>query len=433
MKRIICALLIFSLSISLVSCVKSIPDTQKPDREISLKIETVNAVYSDELKESASVSLADSTEIIIFKKEKMVLTSEEKQKLTSYIKDKLLPILKDIPVYESELLSLCDFFESFAENFENMNMLSVYTNLVSFLGNERNAALCYELTSLRLAHLRDDYRAKYELTGYAWHLADSEKCQSMLNDLTELLGKEKFAVSFDFSVLCLALTSGILMSENAENQAFTINAPELNMLLRRHSDLLCKKSLSDTEWSVTFEIIEYLSQKELHSAFPVRNAVISALTDNSFLEGISSSANELTALYKSFTLKLNDEQCELLLHGKRAEILRTVCGVLSSCEKELKSFLTSLENASLPDESIGLSELKAIGQGENYGKFLNEYESITSDELISSLREFAVSESDDYTALHRAVISYIYGISPCLAFLVFNEAQNEYTQKGENT
>ena len=330
----------------------------------------------------------------------------------------------------NELLSICDYVHCVADNFEETDMISIYTELVSLLGNERNSALCYELLLQYLSYLRDDYRAKYEQTSYSWHLQDSEKCDSMLKDLTELLGREGFAVPFEFSVLCLSLTSGLLMSEGAENQIFEINAAELKMLLRRHSTLLAKRELSDAEWQAAFRIVEYIAQKKLHLESPVRDAVTSALADNSFLEGIAPSLNELARLYESVCRELSDEQCAILTGDDRTESIRVICVSLSSCESELFLFLAALENASVSDESIGLSELKAIGYGEKYGDFLNEYSSASKETLISSVRDFAISESDDVTALRRAVISYIYGISPCLAFLVSYELQGESITKG---
>ena len=377
-----------------------------------------------------SASLADSVEQIIYKKEQTVLDANQKQKLTSYIKDTLLPIFAGVPTYEGELLSICEYARQLADDFDKTSMLSVYTELASLLGNERNSVLCYEMTSLYLGYLRDDYRAKYEQTSYPWHLDDSEKCADMLNDLTELLGKENFAVAFDFSVLCLTLSSGLVMSEGEGNNSFKLNGSELNMLLRRHSMLLARKELSDAEWQAAFRIIEYIAQKKLHLASPLRNAVVSALADNSFLEGISPSINELIRLYESICLELSDEQCKTFIDGDRTETVRAICSALSSREEELSLFLASIEELSVSDESIGLSELKAIGYGEKYGEFLNEYSSASAESLISSVRDFAASESDDVTALRRAVISYIYGISPCLAFLVHCELQGENVTKG---
>ena len=364
MKKIICALLVLSVLISFASCVKDSSDVEKTDREITLKVESVDAVYSDELCASASSALTDAAEKIIYKKEKLKLSESEKSELCEYISSSFIPLLKELPVYANELTELCDYALYFADNCETLSMLSVYTTLVSLLGNERNASLCYELIAIYLTHIRDDYMAKYAQTNYPWHLREGEKCDALLKNLTENLGKEKFSMSFDFSIACIAFMSGMLLSESSESTAFKISAPELNMLLLRHSKHLAKNSLSDEEWGVSFSIVEYVADTKLTFDSPVKNAVTSALIDESFFSSVSVAANEFINLYESFSLALTDECCDSFINGSSEDVCLAVCKTLALCRDELSAFLNAFESCALPDASIGLSELTAAGYGD---------------------------------------------------------------------
>ncbi len=380
MKRFIALILALLLLFPFVSCAEK---NESSDRDTTLQIIEEPAVYSDEL---------------ISHLVKTVSGDAQKSELEDFIRSELLPTLAEIPVYESEIIEICDIAQTAigANTLDPVFVCELYSKGVSILGNERNTALAYELTRLTFEYTKDHEK---------------------LNILNNELGRESFCDILSLLMFVGSFGSGIIPA-NLVGSSYISDADILN-ILRHEANHYAKLDLSAEKWSAGVKLLDGLLRNINIEKYPVSSAVLNELSDSDFFEKSALALPEFAKLLSAVLDKMTASEVAALRKNEAAPFSLTV-KKLALCETEFKAFTSKLELCASVDENAASDLINSLGYAETYAAFLVRLEASDEAGIYDAINAYASSNSaiPPIKGLRKSIIAYIFKISPALAFAI---------------
>ena len=429
MKKAVSVLLIFILSSGLFSCKKE-EKTISYDKNRRLEILDHQAVYSEEYIKNANQRFTNIAKSLILS---YTSFSYSEKDLSNLFNSTIIPILYRVNIYEEELDEVFSLFEGYlsagGESFEEKPLfLSIYDTCLYVLGEDRSAALIYEVLLEKLSSDVKTYNERFDKLGYSFYKTDANRCAALLEDLLTL-GETKFKNALTMITTVFSTFSSINTEIN-EN-AFLLTDKEILYILEKHGENLTKLSLSEEEWqTVGGAISEYISArpKTLNSAvvYALKSYTHSDVYDENdfktlyrskYFATLMKAMPQVVSLYSAVSKKLN-ENGDFSLESSADEKRFAIIAAVAECDDEIRALDEALRVYGTIDPEYLKDSVSKNSDADALNSFIHGNTPMTCEEVISALTNIKESGTADTDALYELLVAYVYSYSPYLAFAV---------------
>lgn len=407
--RLLCALLIFLLLFSLLSCQsREGKVTYKENSHFEIVSEEIT--YSESFMEHANTRFTNLATIATEAYFDIHITETQKQHISESFTTTFLPIFYRIKIYEEELDRMLSAAEENIGADKVLSPLALYESALYNLGSRRSGMLFFELSLITVKDKEETARRRYLQYGEKRYLEDAERCAQLIASLSDM-GEDRFIEALSATAL-ITSTAFSLNRKNEEN-AFLLEDAELLYLLDRQAKGFLETCPTDAEWQTVGALINELIPL---NASNLPYATMYALKNEGYFHHATRIMPSVLSLYASVAASLK-EAATFSLNGEKAENTKAILSALKHSEQELRALDASLILYAKTDSERLKHAVEANAEQEELKSFLNAYTPIDCDQLLSTIRQ--ASENEE-TALTSAVISYVAGVSPYLAFVLFH-------------
>lgn len=407
--RLLSALLIFIFVFSLVCC-----DNRKnelsydPNRH--LEIIKGDITYSDAFIENANIRFTNLIVLITEAYLDINLKDNQKQSISEIFNKTVLPILYRIRIYEDELERLLSSAEENITKAEVISPFALYESALYSIGSRRSGILFFEISLMIIKDKEATARERYEQHGSERYLEDVKRYKSLAASLAEM-GEEKFINTF--SAAAFITSTAFSLNTKTEENAFLLEDTELLFLLDRQAKIFKEASPTDAECQTIGALINELIPI---NATGLGYATLYALKTDGYFNSLTRIMPCALSLYASVAEALKNH-ASFSLEGEKAENRKAIICALLESQDDIRALDTALTKYAKTNSERLKTAVTVNADGEALEAFLNAYEPIECDTLISEITKAYEDESADIESL---IISYIAGFSPYISFVLFN-------------
>ncbi len=410
--RLLSALLIFILAFSLFSCENG--ENEIPYNEnLRLEIAEEEVIYSEELILNINSRFTNLAALITEAYLDIKLKDTQKQSISENFNKTILPVFYRVKIYEDEIENILSAAEEAITENGIASPHLLYESILYNLGSRKSGMLFFEISLMIVKNKEETALERYEKYGYSSYLADAERCSALMASLTEI-GEEKFVEAFSAAAF---ITSTIFsINLKTEENAFMLEDAELLYLLERQAEIFNESSLTDSEWQTVGALITELIPKD---ASGITLATLYALKNDGYFNNFARVMPQVLSLYASVAKALNDEAL-FSLEAEDTENKKAILSAVLKSENDVKALDAALMQYAKTNSERLKNAVIANADSQALETFFNTYEPISSDMLISSLKELSEKESIETSQIKDLFISYLSGFSPYIAFVIFN-------------
>lgn len=407
--RLLSALLIFIFIFSLVSC-NSGKNEITYDKDRHLEVIEEEVVYSESFIENANIRFTNLIVLITESYLNINLKDAQKQSISENFTKTLLPILYRIKIQEDELLRLLSSAEENITKNEVISPFALYESALYNLGSRRSGMLFFEISLMTVKDKEATARERYEQYGYKSYLEDAQRCAALAASLSAL-GEEKFVDAI--SAAAFISSTAFSLNQKTEENAFLLEDAELLFLLDRQAKIFNENTLTDAEWQTVGALINELIPV---NSSGLKYATLYALKNDGYFNNLPKVMPYFLSLYASVAESLK-EDARFSLEGESEENRKAIISAFLKSESDIRALDSALTQYAKTDSKRLETAVTANADIEALNAFINTYEPIDCEELLSFTKEALEDESYDMESLF---ISYLSGFSPYIAFVLFN-------------
>lgn len=407
--RLLSALLIVIFIFSLVSC-NSEKNEITYDKDRHLEVIEEEVVYSESFIENANIRFTNLIILITESYLDINLKDAQKQSISENFTKTLLPIFYRIKIQEDELLRLLSSAEENITKNEVISPFALYESALYNLGSRRSGMLFFEISLMTVKDKEATARERYEQYGYKSYLDDAQRCAALSASLSAL-GEEKFVDAI--SAAAFISSTAFSLNQKTEENAFLLEDAELLFLLDRQAKIFNENTLTDAEWQTVGALINELIPV---NSSGLKYATLYALKNDGYFNNLPKVMPYFLSLYASVAASLK-EDARFSLEGESEENRKAIISAFLKSESDIRAFDSALTQYAKTDSKRLESAVTANADIETLNAFINTYEPIDCEELLSFTKEALEDESYDMESLF---ISYLSGFSPYIAFVLFN-------------
>ena len=412
--KFISLMLVILTLFSAVSCDRSIPK-EEYDEKRRLEITEDAPTYSEEFIERAANSFADIAEAFVLLTKNVALTDKQKTDFKNYFKIEVFPIIVMVRIYSDEVDGLFSAVLEYLSadallrgGFETLATL--YKKTVEALDSTRAGLLAFEFSKIMVSKKARECRQRYEKYGYSWYLEDAVRYENLEKGINETLGKDKFVAATGAVFFILSSIYGIGMPKN--ELGLSVNDKEMALILEMQADFFLEADISVGDWKIFAELLTELVPENNSSYI---NAELYALKkDGYFVRAIEVMPLALV-LYEAVTDSLSKAKEPLRKEDGSLDISLILKAVLDS-ENELCALLDKIDASAATATKAENDAQASLNLSEAYGSFMSERSPISSDALVSRLRQLSSSDAVEADTLYGLICDYAVGIAPYLTF-----------------
>ena len=424
-------LLLFILSFSLLSC-----DDKKEieyDENIRIEITKEHAEYDVDDLTDANVRFTKAAASLTEAYAGIDLKDKDMREISDKFNEKILPMLYRVKIYKEELDTILSEIEKFAssENIQSNTeplLLSIYEICLYVLGTERSGHLTYELSLELLNNRKVTALERFDKYGMSFYKIDASRCAMLYEDL-EGLGQTKFTDALFMTSIVFSTAKSIL--NDAGESAFLFTDEELLFILEKQGESLKERCLSEDEWQIFGGLISEFIPKnssDLNSAtlYALKNFKFETDADIELPEGYYKNlyfASAIRIMPKVISLfadtsKSLREENSFSLEGDTEEKLLALCSALMANEGGLRELDMALNTCAKLGENDLKTPIGSNSDTEELNGFMESYTALSCEGLIDAIEGFKNKGEISYETLIDALVSYVFGLSPYLAFVL---------------
>ncbi len=363
------------------------------------------------------------------------LNNKQKQSIESRFDTTVLPLLYDIKIYKDEFYEILTELDGYANSESTKNdatplLLSVYEISLYVLGMDRSGKLAYNIALEILKDKIDTANERFENYGYEFYKIDSARCSLIRSDL-ELLGEKNFSDALSMTSIVISTLSALLR-DGGEN-AFLLTDSELLFILNKQAESIKSHCLSNEEWQIFGGLISELipaKSSDLNSAalYALKNYAYEIPSDAEIPNGFyknSYFASAMQAMPKIITL-FTDVSNALYSDGLFSinSTVKEKQTALSKALAKCKESIVELDLALMSFAKLGESDLKipvsTRSDPEVLAKFMDTYSKVECADIIETVNKIEAGEDISGATLTNLLISYAFGLSPYLSFVLWS-------------
>ncbi|HBF15390.1 MAG TPA: hypothetical protein DDW30_06880 [Clostridiales bacterium] len=418
--RLACGTLALSCLLNLAAC-RAEPDAPSSDSSVRLVIEPCQRTvsYSDARREAATTRITTLAADFLEQTRGLRLNGELLQTLAKRVRAQILPLFESLAIDETEYEALLGALEnrvrSDGEDFGTLTLaFRLYKDASAVLGVGRSGELVYRLSQIWLADRAEQCEARYEKYGYSWYLEDAERLRALQTDMETELDAEQFAEMTEIAAWFCSLADlrgGI--SELSDGALLT--SDELALLVRQLGSSYAAAGESPTQWQISARLVRELSESATGKT--ALQSVLLILSQNGFFTELAGLMPKLLELYAALVGHMSGAELSVLCSDTAApsERLAVLCRALTDCAENAAAVDAGLRRFAPWDSADAEKVLERAGLQSAYADFLERYPAGDLSSLLAAAR------GADADAQASAMWSYLRGVCPTAAFLLFRE------------
>ena len=414
-NRIIAFLLLVSMLFCVTSCGKG---NQIPPKDKVLVREDEAVVYTDEGAVKISDGLVGAAEVLMPKLGYPAIKDKDREKIRTLVSERLIPIAKEIPIYESEMLTLIDVLSETAEDIdpddEYTDRLGIiadaYARVSARIDAERLGELIYRLDLEWLNDKLEQTKERYDEYGFPFYLSDIEKYTALIAD-AKALGSMAFS---DALSIIMFMASAVFGSFDINGGALSVKGGDVLVILKKQGEKFASLGISEREWQTEAAMCEELIPNAASSAIHAK--LTWTLDDENYFTSAAALMTDVIDFYAVITSDISPEAADSIDDASRLAIAREICREAMKHTARLDSLLVAIENKLPPATEAPLTLMNTYASV-GYAEFTAAY-SATKDELILAIEVFVADATEEnYEAMLDAALGFMAGVNPVVAYV----------------
>lgn len=418
--RLACGALALSCLLNLAAC-RAEPDAPPSDPSVRLVIEPCRRTvsYSDAWREAATTRITALAADFLEQTRGLRLNGELLQTLAERGRAQILPLFESLAIDETEYEALLTALENrVRSDGGNSGTLALAFRLCrdasGVLGARRSGELVCHLSKIWLADRAKQCEARYEKYGYTWYLEDAERLRALQNDMTTGLDAGQFAEMTEIAAWFCSL-SDLRGGVSGLSDGSVLTPDELALLVRRLGNSYAAAGESPVQWQIPARLVRELSESATGKT--ALQSVLLTLSKTGFFTELAGLMPELLELYAALVGHMSGAELLILCSDTAApsERLAVLCRALTDCAETAAAVDAGLRRFAPWDSADAEKVLERAGLQSAYADFLERYPAGDLAALLTA------AQGEDADAQASAVRSYLRGVCPTLAFLLFQE------------
>lgn len=418
--RLACGALALSCLLNFTAC-RAEPDAPPSDSSVRLVIEPCRRTvsYSDAWREAATARITTLAADFLEQTRGLRLNGELLQTLAERVRAQILPLFESLAIDETEYDALLDALENrVRSDGRNSGTLALafrlYRDASAVLGAGRSGELVCHLSQIWLADRAEQCEARYEKYGYSWYLEDAERLRALQTDMTTGLDAGQFAEMIEIAAWFCSFAD-LRAGVSGLSDGALLTPDELALLVRRLGNSYAAAGETPAQWQIPARLVRELSESATGKT--ALQSVLLTLSKTGFFTGLAGLMPELLELYAALAGHMSGAELLILCSDTAApsERLAVLCRALTDCAETAATVDAGLRSFAPWDSADAEKVLERAGLQSAYVDFLEHYPAGDLASLLSAARE------GDADAQASAVRSYLRGVCPTLAFLLFQE------------
>lgn len=418
--RLACGALALSCLFGLAAC-RAEPDAPPFDPSVRLVIESGSRTvsYSDAWRETAATRITDLAAEFLERTRGLRPDGALRQTLTERIRAQILPLFASLAIDETEYEALLDALENRVRSDGGdsgtlMLAFRLYRDASGVLGAARSGELVCCLSQIWLADRAEQCEARYEKYGYSWYLEDAERLRALQKDMETGLDAGQFAEMTE-TIAWFCSLADLRGGISGFSDGAVLTPDELALPVRRLANAYAATGETPAQWQIPARLVRELS--ETATGKTAGQSVLLTLSRTGFFTELAGLMPQLLKLYAALVGQLRGADLLLLCSDTAApsERLAILCRALADCTETAAAVDAGLRNFAPWDSADAEKVLDRAGLRAAYADFLERCPAGDLTALLAAARE------GDADAQASAVRSYLRGVCPTLAFLLFHE------------
>ncbi len=418
--RLACGALALSCLLNFTAC-RAEPDAPLSDPSVRLVIEPCRRTvsYSDAWRETATTRITTLAADFLEQTRGLRLNGELLQTLAERVRAQILPLFESLAIDETEYEALLGALENrVRSDGGNSGTLALafrlYRDASGVLGAGRSGELVCHLSQIWLADRAEQCEARYEKYGYSWYLEDAGRLRALQTDMATGLDAGQFAEMIEIAAWFCSL-SDLRGGISGFSDGSVLTPDELALLVRRLGNSYAAAGETPAQWQIPARLVRELSESATGKT--AVQSVLLTLSKDGFFTELAGLMPELLGLYAALVGCMSGADLLILCSDTAApsERLAVLCHALTDCAETAAAVDAGLRSFAPWNSADAEKALHRAGLQSAYADFLERY---PAGDLTSLL---AAARGTDADVQASAVRSYLRGVCPTLAFLLFQE------------
>lgn len=344
----------------------------------------------------------------------------------------VVPALYELKIHKDELNKILTELEKYTKSEEPTASapiwLSIYNICQRILGTDRSGRIAYKIAVRKLERNVINFSTLEALELVARYTA--------LCDALKTLGAEKFTDALSMVTIVISTVSAI--GKDIEENAFLLSDKEILYILDKQGENIKNRCLTEDEWQVFGAVAsEFIPKKnnDLNYAtlYALKNYVFDADAESDtpedyykklYFASAMRVMPQIVNLFADISHALNEEGL-FSIESTEDEKKTAICSALLKCEDSIRALDEALNTYAKLDKNIleVYTPLNNYINKDSLSAFMENYQSATCDDLINTVNEIASDESVSVEELSDVIVSYVYGLSPHIAFVFWFNMQ----------
>ena len=414
-NRIIAFLLLLAMLFGMTSCEV---DSEISEKDRPLIVESEEVVYTDTGISQISLGLLEIAESLASTLGYPALKEKDREELLDFAVNTLIPIAREIPIYESELLTIESIMlEAVDEMDSDMRytdklgaMADMYARMTANVDVLRFGMLVYELDLSWMTEKLEEAKSRYDRYGYSYYLADVEKYTALIAD-AENVGADTFADALSVIMFIASASFGTI---GAGDGMISVKSADVLVILKKQSERFSSLNIDEKAWQTVAAMCEEFIPDTASSA--IHGKLTWTLDDENYFASSASVMTDVLEFYSIFASDISSEAKSEIDDGSELELAQAVCRELLKHIEDFETLLSAIEAKVLPAGEATVSLMQTY-DWEGYSDFCSRY-GATKEDLLFGIEEFYTDPTEEnYRELLDLALGFAKSVNPVIAYV----------------